>query len=350
MTFNSTVVVLWYITNYLFYCVFLFSELHRLIRAARHRRYLAMSRSTHANHLHHLTSYVRFCMFFQLPDFPANDDTLSLFAEFLLGCYQSPYSVLNALSSIKFFHLLKSFDVSGFGTFRFKLTRLAIPKSMKHVPQGACPLDKSTLKDICEVALAMGKQGLAFAALCMVAFFAMARLSSLVPMSRSSCDLDKILTLKDIEPSAKGYNVYIKWGKTQQNASAGISIPILRNEKDFSCCPVLILSKLILSLGNRSPRLTPLFAWNPNTATNSISYFTIPLARIWLNKILRFLKRDHLGITFHSLRRGSCQLAYKRGVQISDIKFMGNWKSDAISLYLPAEAARFRTAQSLSET
>ena len=78
--------------------------------------------------------------------------------------------------------------------FRFKLIRLAVPKSIRYLPKGLCLIDENTPRDICEVELTLSKPELAFAALCVVKFVAMARLSLL------------ILTLKDIEPTSNGYN------------------------------------------------------------------------------------------------------------------------------------------------
>ena len=63
------------------------------------------------------------------------------------------------------------------------------------------------------------------------------------------------------------------------------------------------------------------------------------LARSWLNDILRVLGLSQRGFTSHSFRRGGCHKAYKNGATVADLKFMGNWKSDATTLYLPAERA-----------
>ena len=325
-----------------------FSELRELKEAADKRRYLALRPGTHANHSMHLLTFLRFCISFELSDFPASDSTLCMFAEFLLRSYKAPKSVLNVLSSIKFYHSLKNFDISGFNTFKFLLTKQAISKSVRHSSNSATPMTKKILKDICRIALSRGDQGLAFASLCVVAFFALARLSSLVPEDIKCIDISKVVALADVRPHQLGLQVRIRWSKTDQCSQRGIVVPILASKTDGGLCPVVILSSLIIKLSHCEPLHTPLFTWCKKNNNNALQTFSMASARSWLTDILRVLGLSQKGFTFHSFRRGGCHEAYRGGATVADLKFMGNWKSDAINLYLPAKRARLRAALALN--
>ena len=342
-----------YVLNYLFGLLisvlfYSFLGLLQLRQAANARRYLALRPGTHANHISHLLSFLRFCLHFQLTDLPASTDTLSVFAEFLLQAGRAPNSVLNTLSSLKFVHLVKGCTLAGFESFNYRLLRLAIPKSVSHIPIGANPIEKETLNLIVVTALRFGEQGLAFACLCLVAFYTMARLSSLVPLNAHKLDLQRTLLLSDVKSHNDGFNICIKWGKTDQPPTRGIVVPIVKTHNLQHMCPVLFLSKMLKNLKGCNQTATPLFAWSTRTFPRRVKFFTVNTARWWLHRILGLLNKSELGYTFHSFRKGSCQLAYNAGANVGDIKFMGNWRSDAINQYLPADSARRRTSEILS--
>ena len=53
---------------------------------------------------------------------------------------------------------------------------------------------------------------------------------------------------------------------------------------------------------------------------------------------------------FHSLRSGAATDAHRQGVTEEEIKLHGNWKSDAVQVYMrPAMEARLRTSGALGE-
>ena len=303
---------------------------------------------THANHLSHLLSFLRFCLHFQLTDLPSSTDTLSVFAEFLLQSGRAPNSVLNTLSSIKYFHLVKGLSMAGFESFNYRMLRLAIPRSIKHLPSGATPIDKNILDLIAVNALKFGRQGLAFACLCLVSFYTMARLSSLVPLHAFDLDLQRTLLLSDVVSHNNGFDICVKWGKTDQPPTKGIVVPIVKTQNSRHLCPVAFLSNLIKNLKPCNPAVTPLFAWHAKSSSAGVRFFTVSSARWWLQRMLRLINKSQLGYTFHSFRKGSCQLAYNAGANLADIKFMGNWRSDAIKQYLPADSARLRTSKILA--
>ena len=94
-------------------------------------------------------------------DFPASYDTLLAFAE----SFRAPKSVLNALASLKHFHLDADLALA-----QGVATHLSAPT-----------LTLELLAQLCHLSLRLGEGGVVFAALLSFAFAPMARLSSLLP-------------------------------------------------------------------------------------------------------------------------------------------------------------------------
>ena len=312
------------------------------------RRKFAFRPGTLANHRTHFANFVRFCIFFNLQDLPVSGNTLSLHSEFLFRTYSSPSSILNAISSIKFYHLLLNFDTAGFQDFHFSLTKRALPRSVRTVTNPALPVTLDLLRAICAEAVKLGTHGVAFKALCLISFYTLARLSSLVPASAARCDITRTLMLSDIQSTVFGFNVTIKWSKSQQLLQQRLVLPLIRRDSDVDICPVLAVSALLLQLLPSSLPDSPLFAWPVrNGASISRKFFTISSARNSLKVILNNLGLSRDKFSFHSFRRGGCQLGYANGATVQDLKFLGGWASDAIRTYLPVDQATFRAASSL---
>ena len=147
----------------------------------------------------------------------------------------------------------------------------------------------------------------------------MARLSSLVP--KSDCVLESTIMIHNLMPTSFGFELRIKWSKTMQNSANGLRIPIVRFGSDSDLCPAVVLSKVILALIPCNPKETPLFSWKvAKNGKQCFRFFTVSMARSWLAKISQLAGFQQHRLTFHSFRRGACQLAYRKGVELQDIK------------------------------
>ena len=329
------------------FCVF--ADLLELTQAVSKRRYRAFAAGTHANRWSHFNSYIRFCIFYGLNDLPASDNNLSLFAEFLCRTAISPTSVLNALSSLKAFHFFLDLDTSGFSSYRYQLTRRAISRSFNHQIRQATPLPIQVLRDICFAARTYGEMGLVFETLCLILFFTLSRLSSLVPLSNSSSDLPRAVMVSDVHPKDNSFTINIKFSKTCLVFASNCEVPIVPYRSENGICPFEALKRLLLTHKRRSYGNCPLFSWLEGRSEESrLNYFTAQTDRELLNKILLMIGQHQEGYTFHSFRRGGCHRAYSRGAALSDIKSLGGWRSDAVEIYLPSNAAKLRVAKTLT--
>ena len=145
-----------------------------------------------------MSLYVAFTIYFRLGDFPAKVEGLLLFGEFLLRSFRAHKSVTNTLSSVRTFHLIHGFNDGAFSHFHLTMFKRALPLTVRHAPSQSPPLPLPVLKVLCEWALGQGDAGVVFAALMSILFFAMARLSSLVPPSSGPYDVTRFPTLADL--------------------------------------------------------------------------------------------------------------------------------------------------------
>ena len=316
--------------------------------AAARRTGNAFRPGTLANHRSHVLLYAAFALYFKLPDFPATAKSLVLFGEFLLRAFRAPKSVTNALASIRAFHLDGGLATGAFLTRQLSLFRRSLPITLRHVPARAPPLPFAVLEQLCGAARGRGEEGLVFATLLSVTFFAMVRLSSVVPASRSTYDFSRFPSFADIEAGTDGVRLRIKWGKCQQASGHDYMVP-LRPLAASPACPVALLSRLTFS-ATGIPASTPLFSLPRRVrgTARGTRFFTTGGARRWLASVLRQVGAQGCGYTFHSLRRGACSRAYERGAHLADLQFMGGWKGNSVELYVQAEAARERAARCLT--
>ena len=199
---------------------------------------------------------------------------------------------------------------------------------------------------------AFGAAGLAFATLLSVAFFSMARLSSLVPTSPNTADSTRHPSFADVGVEGDRVTLRIKWAKCHQRAEQGFTVPLLKMEAS-PACPVDLLASLT-HLVRGAPNTTPLFSYPLAQSGLRRGYRSLCTGgggggggRRQLQALLLRLGLAGEGYTFHSLRRGACSRAYEQGASIPDLQFMGGWRGDSVQLYLPAAAARDRAASFL---
>ena len=313
--------------------------------AADRRTGNAFRPGTRANHRSHVLLFTAFTGHFGLCDFPASPRTLVLFGEFLLRGFKAAKSVVNTLASVRAFHLDRGLDTAAFDSRQLSLFRRSLRLTLRHVPTRATPLTLAGLERMCRAALSDGPAGLAFAALLSVCYFAMARLSSLVPPTAGRYDFTRWPSFADLRVVGGITHLNIKWGKCQQEADRAFLVPLLPLGGS-QACPVTLLTRLAGS-ATGVPGLTPLFSYTAGGGGTRTT-LTAGRARRRLTTLLRRLGIADGGFTFHSLRRGACSRAYEHGASLPDLQFMGGWRGDSVQLYAPAATARARAAACLA--
>ena len=291
--------------------------------------------------------FLAFALYFCFQDVPARATVLVSFGEFLLRSFTCAKSALNTIAAVRRFHYIHGYSEVAFEAPGVALWKRALPLTLRGSPSAAPPFPLPLLQRACALAASLGPKGQVFAALLAVAFHSMARLSSLLPATLNSFVPTRHPTLADFHAQGEAVSLFLKWAKNCQDVSQGFAVPLFPSGGS-PACPVARLTDLRALLRGLPPT-APLFSFplGGKRGTSAQGGFTISLARGWLSCLLRTLGRGEEGLTFHSLRRGACTLAFQRGASVSDLQALGGWRSDAVKVYFSQVHARERAARFL---
>jgi len=198
-------------------------------------------------------------------------------------------------------------------------------------PQQKLPITPAILMDIHSTLCFTNSLDSSFWAICLVAFFGMFRKSHLVPLSTSKFDPGKQLTKADFKIFSWGILIVIRWSKTIQFREREVKIPI----------PCIPYSKLCpVTATNHA------FHFTLNDTTNSQAFNYLDQSTdthkcftygMFINKLkhhLTLIGVNPANYSGHSFRRGGASFAYQSGIPIELIKALGDWRSDAVLVYL----------------
>ena len=302
-------------------------------------RQRGMAQGTWANKISHLRSYITFCTYFGVVDFPIHLGVLLRFIA-LLGRGSMAYnSVANMLGSIKWFASVldppstKVFDtvlvavsMKGLKAQLSRPVRQKLPLCIEHLVLFFNVLDLDNMKQLsCWIAM-------------LIAFFGCLRLSNLVPASRNNFDHLKHLTRDDVRFKDNVVLLCYKWSKTNQNSSKVSWVPI---------CPVtdqrfnvkFYLEKLFVNVKMHGDH--PLFSYS-----NSNFHTKFTLSKL-LDMCLYEASLSPKDYSWHSFRRGSAMFAFKLGLADSAVQLLGDWSSSSFKHYLEFS---FRRKVNIAET
>ena len=138
---------------------------------------------------------------------------------------------------------------------------------MRHVPSQAAPLPLEVLEWLCQAARGRGATGAVFAMLLSAAFFAMTRLSSLVPPEGGPFDTSRFPLGSDVQCAVDRVWLHIKWAKAHQGAEQAFWVPLLPLPGS-PACPVRAFASLREAAGPNF-QTRPLFAFPGRRAARS---------------------------------------------------------------------------------
>ena len=170
-----------------------------------------------------------------------------------------------------------------------------------------------------------------FWAICLTAFFGLFRKSHLLPISSGKFSVALHFCKDDFIPFSGGYLVRVRWSKTIQFHQRVVFIPLVRIPSS-PLCPVAAISQA-LALCASDPPQAAAFTWRDSAGPSS-RVFTY---RRFMRLFRLFLSQagyEASAFGTHSFRRGGATLALQAGIPISTIQLLGDWKSDAVLLYL----------------
>ena len=166
--------------------------------------------------------------------------------------------------------------------------------------------------------------------LCLVTFFGMFCKSHLLINKAGSFDLGKQLMKADSSLFPGVILVRLCWSKTIQFREKVVRIPV-RAAPGSTFYPVSAISRAFSFTSHASPA-SQAFQWLHSSL--HIRPFTYGLFMAKLRTCLTQCGLSGMDFGSHSLRCKGASLAFQAGVPLEIIKILGDWKSNAILLYL----------------
>ena len=292
-------------------------------------RYQTFATNTKRTYRTHRNSYLRFCSYMNLPSVPASSQTICLYAAFLARSLKFS-SIKQYLGIIGLMHkefglpnpLLDNWHVSSLLT--------GVKRVLGDALQQKLPITLDILRRLYSQLNLSYSIDAPFWAICLVAFFGMFRKAHLLVSKVDSFNPDQQFTKADFRFFPWGALVRVRWSKTIQFRERVVHIPLPR-VTGSPFCPVSAISRAF-SFTPMASDSSQAFAWvHPSLSLRAFTY------SLFMSKLRSCLNNcGLLGRDFgsHSFRRGGASLAFQAGVPLALIKVLGDWKSDAVLLYL----------------
>ena len=288
---------------------------------------------------HHRT-YESFCRMLDLPLVPASTNNLCLYAAFLAR-FLLPQSVYIYIHYVGILHLEHDFLDPLSNNWVLKSVLKGI-RRVFGVP--ACPRLPITIDLLFGIRARLNlncSKHASFWAICLTMFFGFFRKSHLLVESSIKFNALQQFTRADFTRDAFGYILTVRWSKTIQMGQRIVKIPLI----PFSCrqlCPVVAISHAFF-LSPATPPGSQAFCYQENSGR--VLCFTYKAFMDLLQNILCKLGATPSSFGTHSFRPGGASFALEAGVPLDVISIMGDWKSDAVYLYLYLPVSQRVSAQ-----
>ena len=286
--------------------------------------------STKSSYRTHRNTYFRFCASMGYDPVPVNPERLCQYTAFLARslCVSSISLYLNVIGIL---HRQFGLPNPLINNWPLKTLLTGFRRSNSHPSHQKLPITPVILLRIFSNLNMSCSFDASFWAICLVAFSGMFRKSHLLPMSTSAFDATKQLTKDDFQFFTWGAQLTIRWSKTIQfrERVVRILLPLIPYSP---LCPVTACSRAF-RFTYQSSGSSQAFNWLHPT-TLSIQTFTYHSFSTKLRGLIAELGLQAGDYTSHSFRREGASFAYQAGVPIELIKVLGDWKSNAVLLYL----------------
>lgn len=300
----------------------------------------AWAHNTKRAYLTHRRTYFKFYALLKRPPAPADERLMCLFAAWLARRL-SYSSVKQYLHIVTLIHKERGLPSLCNNSFQLQPTLRGIRRKKGDIVCPKAPITPELLLLFkSKLDLNRQKQRAVWAA-GLIMFVGLLRRSNVMPPSIRQFTPDKHLCMGDVRISHGGFQLSIKWSKTNQFRHRPVKIYLPRR-KDHPLCPVraLYLAQKGCPRSDKSP---------------AIGYYESgvfhPLTPpVFIEELRRALSdapspNDYAG---HSFRRGGATWLHQCGVSADAIKLAGQWASDCYQRYLaPGETERERVASVL---
>ena len=222
-------------------------------------------------------------------------------------------------------HIFLGLPYAHDGDFLLQLELRGISRSNPHVPIRAKPITPQILLDFHQL---MDDSSLHCAvwSCCLVLFYTMARLGSILPSSRSTPKRE-FLTRDRINFCKEGLLVTLIHTKNIQFGSRRLHIPLLKINSML--CPVAAYAQLAMFFQHSSH--IPAFVF---LEKGQIKWLTTAIFIRTFRAVIAGKVGNPSKFTGHSFRRGGATWAFQCGMPGELIQICGDWVSDSYRRYL----------------
>ena len=291
-------------------------------------RRAAFATGTMSNLRTQWTSFIAFCLYFNLTFLPASVNTVCMYIQYLSRSFKSIQSVKNYLNGVRVLHLYAGFEFNMLQLFEVKILLKGLTRLKQHRVKRAAAITPDILLDLFHVMDLDDPLVYACWVAFLMAFFLMLRKSNLVPTSVRTFDLDKHLSRGNILIVDDGLLVNITWSKTNQFGARLLQVPI-PSIPGSVLCPVSAYKRLVQLVPADSS--LPAFTYKVRPKLMTVTqYQFVNVLRSYLNKAGYHAE----SFSGHSFRRGGASFAFASGVPGELIKAHGDWASDAYLTYI----------------
>ena len=298
------------------------------------------SHNTKKSHRTFQRTYFAFCNHLNLPPVPAGTTHLCMYAAYLAR-FLLPQSVCVYLNYVGLLHKQLGFPNPLHDNWAVSAVVKGIRRVFGVPYKPRLPMTTSILAKIySRLNLSLSRHA-SFWAICLVSFFGLFRKQHLLPESQSQFDPTKQFTRADIRRTTYGYLLKVRWSKTIQLGQRTVDVPLIAIPGSV-LCPVRAVTHAFLLAPLAGP-LSQAFCFQTNSF--QVSCFTY---RIFMGMLKEFIKEIGLAPNdygTHSFRRGGASFALEAGVSLESISILGDWKSDAMYLYLQVPLSQRLSAQ-----
>ena len=308
-------------------------------------RQATYSQNTRKAYRTHHKTYLVFCNMLGIPFVPITTLHLCMYAAYLARFLLSQ-SICGYLNFVGVLHKEHGLPNPLSDNWVLSTVLRGIKRVKGLPPRPKLPMTPDILSFInSQMNLRDSKQA-SFWTICLVSFFGFFRKSHLLPLSPKDFSPATFLTQSDFSFSRSTVLNRVRWSKTIQFGQRVVTVPLVAIHSS-PLCPVAAISHAF-SLTPGTPPSAQAFCWRDSYyAGNRI--FTY---REFMGCLQAHLSRLGLSCSqygSHSFRRGGASFALEAGVPLDSIAIMGDWKSDAIYLYLHMPLSqRLRAQHSIS--
>lgn len=275
----------------------------------------------------HRRTFLKFCALLGRRPAPADDRLVCLYAVWLARRL-SFKSIKLYLHIVTLIHKERGLPSPCVGSFQLSQTLKGIRRKLGDLVQPKAPMTPELLLHLkSRLDLTSSKHRAVWAA-SLIMFVGLLRRSNVMPPSLKEFSPDKHLRRRDISLTNQGYQLIIRWSKTNQFRQAPTMV-FLPRRKGHPLCPTRALF-IARKDGPQRPD-DPALGYNLN------GVFCPLTPPVFIEEVRRALAdslADPTRYAGHSFRRGGATWLHACGTPADSIRLMGHWSSDCYRRYI----------------